>query len=374
MGFWHTGYIEFHSPVGIDDAFSLLPPSFPCAHCSKTFDSQEELRKHRFESHPLFRPVMFVHGRELGIHPVRITQQLLPDDVCIKGCDRATLNGRDILPSNLPFALTVISLDVCLVVLSNADVDAEFNLDICVASEKDLVGVEKEFQRTARSRRLDTRAVEEFISAASVFKSAINYSNGICEYLYGILAKERASDSSLSFEAYIGKFSKAAETLAAYDRPLARIITSLVEFHFNHFHDSANLSPRSRVGKVANQYAAWVETRGRVTESLIAVDESINHLEALVTDWQTEQILRWGVRPLSNLSKYTDKIESFMNRDLTEFDRVKVHVLLGELHALSGNSDRAMVHARTLRNVASLETWAESLIREIGENRNDDET
>ena len=62
---------------------------------------------------------------------------------------------------------------------------------------------------------------------------------GICDYLYGVLAKERSHDASLSHEKYANKFNEAVEQLAAYDRPLARIIRSLVEFHFNHFEEAA---------------------------------------------------------------------------------------------------------------------------------------
>lgn len=365
MGFWHTGYMEFHEPVGFDVSFTPSPPRFPCAHCGATYDSQDELRKHRFEAHPLHRPVMFLNGREAGNQPLRITRRLSPADVRIGECDRAVLNGSELPVSGLPRALAKISADVCRILLSKSGVIAEFELDICVASEKDLAGVEKQFQKIALGRRLDTRAVDEFISASSSFNSAIRYCDGICAYLYGILAKERASDSSLPYEAYSSKFGKAAEELAAYDRPLARTIASLVEFHFNHFRESACQSPRSRVGTVADRYAAWMETRSQVTVPLTGADGPVNYLESLVTDWETEQIIRWGIRPLSDLIKHAADIESFVNRDLTEFDKVKLHVLLGELYAACGYQRRALEHAKALRNVASLETWAEALIRAL---------
>ena len=81
MGFWHTGYFEFHELVGLDGTFKPLPPSFPCVHCGQTYASLHELRNHRFEAHPLHRPVMFLQGRELGTHPVRIARRISPADV-----------------------------------------------------------------------------------------------------------------------------------------------------------------------------------------------------------------------------------------------------------------------------------------------------
>jgi hypothetical protein len=300
------------------------------------------------------------------MHPMRITQQLSPDDVRFECCDQASLNGVRIPLSNLPRQLAGISSDVCRVVLSKSDVDVEFELDIRVASEADLAGVEEQFRRTALGHRLDTHTVDNFILATSGFHSAIGYCDGICAYLYGVLAKERAIESSLPYGAYSDKFSKAAEELAAYDRPLARTIGSLVEFHFNHFRESARLSPDLRVGRLAHRYANWIESRSQAPEPQPAAEMPASQRDdAQVTDWETEKIVRWGIRPLADLSREADDIESFLNSDLAEFDRVKLRVLLGELYAVSGNERRALEHAKALRNVAGLEGWAETLIRSL---------
>jgi len=371
MGFWHTGYMEFHEQVGLRPLPEPPPPRFPCVHCEEEYASQDELRKHRFESHPLSRPLMFLRGYELGTQRVRITRKLSPDDVRIANCDRAVLNGDEIPLSSLPDKLARVTLDVCKVTLSKSGVDAEFELDIRLASNEDLEGIEKEFMRMAQSRRLDMRAVDEFIDATSKFGSAIGYCDGICAYLYGVLAKERAPDSSLPYDTYIGKFNKSAEELADYDRPLARTIGSLVGFHFNHFRESALLSPELRVGLVADRYAAWIELRRQTRASQISADETVNHIESLLTDWETEQIIRWGSRPLPDLLIDADNIESFLNKDLAEFDRVKLRVLLGEIYAKSGEAKRAIEHAKALRHLASLEKWAEAMIQAMLEDNND---
>ena len=52
MGFWHTGYMEFHEPVGLGSGVKATPPVFRCSHCPATFPSSAELRTHRFEMHP----------------------------------------------------------------------------------------------------------------------------------------------------------------------------------------------------------------------------------------------------------------------------------------------------------------------------------
>ena len=181
MGFWQTGYMEFHEPVGFDGAaFKPLLLRGSRVPCVQIYGSMDELRNHRFVAHTLHRPVMFLQGRELRTHPFRITRRISIADVQIARCDRVFFNGSEIGISSLPGTLSEISCDVCRVVLSKSSVEAEFELDIRVASETDMAGIEEQFRRTTLARRLDTRAVDEFISATSEFRSAIGYCDGVC--------------------------------------------------------------------------------------------------------------------------------------------------------------------------------------------------
>ncbi len=151
MGFWHTGYIEFHEPAGLDGCYlKPSPPQFSCAHCDAIFPSLDELRNHRFESHPLRRPTLFLQGRELGTHTYRITRQLIAGDVSTDDCDMAVLNGKEIDFSTLPIVLGKISSDVCRLTLSGAGVSSEFTLEFRLASEKDLRGIEQQFESMER--------------------------------------------------------------------------------------------------------------------------------------------------------------------------------------------------------------------------------
>lgn len=369
MGFWHTGYIEFHEPAGLEGEWMPTPARLPCLHCEQTFASADELRKHRFEAHPLRRPVMFLDGRELGTQRVRVTRPVSPAEVKVEGSERVVLNGNDIAVSGLGRALARVTNDVCRIVLSKYGVQAQFEVEIRVASVQDLRGVEDQFRRMATSRRLDMRAVEEFIGGASRFGSALGYCDGVCAYLYGLLAKERAKDSSLPYEAYASKYAKAAEELAPYDRKLARTIGGVIEFHFNHFRDAERLRPDSRLGRVAGRYAAWVESRVKAPAASVGTDEEAAPLEALVTDWDTERILDWASRPFADFGEKAREVELFLKRDLAEFDRVKLHMLLAELRAVSGDAKAALEHAKALRNLSAVERWAEALIREVGENK-----
>lgn len=372
MGFWQTGYLEFHEDSGLGD-FSFEPstPQFTCPHCKEIYTSPDELHKHRIESHPEHRPTLSLRGQEVGTHPIRITQPLTTNDVRADGCDRALLNGCDIPVSTLPHRLTQISSDICRLVLSKENIAEKFTLDFRIASEDDIKGIEERFKKTAQGKRLDGRAVEEFISATSEFGSALGYCNGICEYLYGVLAKEKTPDSSLPYEAYIGKFNKAVEDLTAYEQPLARTICSIIKFHFNHFGEAARLASETRVGQAGARYAAWLQGRNTEIEPGHALNNVISNLDALVTDRETEQIVRWAVLPFDDLSRHVVDMESFLNRDIGEYDKVKLHILLGETYVAVGDVEKALQHAKTLRNRPPFDRWAESKIRMYSEGHNE---
>ena len=364
MGFWHTGYMEFHEPVGLDNLLiQTSPPAFPCTYCHNVYDSLDDLRKHRFESHPVHRPTLYIRGQELGTNPARITRRLFAGDVRASGFDRVFLNGDEIPSCSFSQELARITSDVCRIVLIKANMPTTFTLDFRIASEQDLKGVETQFEKTTLGRRLDTRTIDEFISAASGFETAIAYCDGICTYLYGVLTKESSSDSTLSQQSYVRYFNKAAKELADYERPLAHAIRSLVEFHFNHFTEANRIASEARVGYASERYATWIHGEIASKRHNINSDFGRSRLESLVTDWNTERIIRWAIAPFGTLSANVSDMESFLNRDIEEYDKVKVHVLLGEYYAACRDVSNKLRHARALRNLPWLEEWAESMIR-----------
>ena len=364
MGFWHTGYLEFHEPVGLDNLqIESSPPAFPCAYCNNSYPSIDDLRKHRFEGHPIHRPILYVRGRELGTNTTLITRRLVEDEVRASGFDRAFLNGDEIAICAVPKELARITTDVCHLVLIKSNMPTTFTLDFRIASEQDLKGIETQFENTTLGRRLDIRTIDEFISATSGFGTAIAYCDGICTYLYGVLAKESSPDSTLPHESYVRSFNKAAEELADYERPLARTIRSLIEFHFNHFSEASRLAGEARVGYASHKYVSWIQGEAISRKKGLNSDFAFSHLESLVTDWNTEQIIRWAVSPFGILSASVRDMESFLKRDIEEYDKVKLHVLLGEFYSATKDISNKLRHARALRNLPKLGQWAESMIR-----------
>lgn len=363
MGFWHTGYLEFHDHSGLGEfRYRQSPPEYRCAQCSETFSTTDELRKHRFEDHPLLKPVLILSGRELGSHPFRAVTPINECDIVAEKCDRAIVNGMEVATANLPKVISSLEHGVSRMTLISGDVSAEFILDICIASEDDLLGVENEFVRTANGKRLDAKAIDDFIAATRRFGTAITYCDGICSYLYGVLAKERSDDSSLPENAYVKKYNKAVEELIGYDRPLARTISSLIEFHFNHFQDAMRLAGHSRIGQAASKYDEWLRGVIRALHDDRSARDTGGTLEGLVSDWGTEQIARWVTMDFQVITRYLTDMEAFVAADNSDYDRQKVKVLLAEIYAFNGDAGASRHHAKELRNMPAFEAWAERLL------------
>jgi hypothetical protein len=240
-------------------------------------------------------------------------------------------------------------------------VHADFRLEFEIASDADIVGVEKSFAAAASRGRLDRRSIEDFIEKSRAHPSALAYCDGICEYLYGVLAKERSSESSLPFGDYRVKFNRAAEALRDVHRPIAGVIQGLVAFHFNHFTTAARCSPSSRVGRASVQFIHWI--RGERTPADASRVRPNRPLDGLLTDLETERLLRWVLMQPADLLACVEEIEATVNADIPEFDRAKLRVLLGERYKASGGRADAERHARELRNNPTLGPWAETILR-----------
>ena len=364
MGFWHTGYMEFHEPAGLEVEVTLSPPKYSCTQCGLEFENQEKLRFHRFEVHRHRRPTLYFKGREIGANRLAVRSVVLEKDIVFEDCEKIHLNGKLISPSELGRALGKVRSDVCRVTLSGDGGDASFEFDIQIPLPGDLGGVDREFIRLARGRRLDMRAVEDFISAAGRFSTAMNYCDGICAYLYGVMAKENAGGCGIPYGEYVNRFNKSSGELAAYDRVCAKTIGALIAFHFNHFEDALRMLPDGRVGYVAKTYRVWLDGQAHAlkhTTDINAIDFS---LESLVTDLDTERLLQWCVLPPKKLESEVQEIEQALESVGNEFDRNKLHILLAQVYAYARLHDKAAIHAKALRSLAGFDKWAESMIRQ----------
>ena len=294
MGFWHTGYIEFHESTGLDTLYAHkpVPPVFTCSQCLATFDSVEELSKHRFETHPAKRPTLLLRGQEVGGARFRVTAAVDPSDVQVHHATTAHVNGSPVAIRRIGRFLASHSHGTVVLQLANSDAAANFELSVEIADPADVRGVDRSLIAMAGFRRLDHQAIEDFIARTRPFTSVAGYVDGICEYLFGVMAKEQSSESHLPLSAYKEKFNRAAYLLRDYQSPVADLVRAIVAFHFNQFETAARLAGTSRLGGVAEKFARWVGTPSR--RGAVSVARHRTDWDAFLTDAETEDLDQVG--------------------------------------------------------------------------------
>ena len=85
-------------------------------------------------------------------------------------------------------------------------------------------------------------------------------------------------------------------------------------------------------------------------------------MDRWLTDLDTEHVLRWVLSPWQDTLLEAVDIETTIDRDLPEFDRVKLRVVLADVYRISERVADADRHARELRNNPTLGPWAESVL------------
>jgi hypothetical protein len=94
--------------------------------------------------------------------------------------------------------------------------------------------------------------------------------------------------------------------------------------------------------------------------------QKVTPLEAVVTDYTTLKIVEWVVQDHEASAESPDEMERYLSRDITEYDRNKIRLVLGELFATRGNKLKAMQYIRQLQNLPTFEYWANSRIQSLG--------
>lgn len=369
MGFWHTGYAEFHEPTGLEGFVYRPPPPmrYVCEHCSKHFTELEDLRRHRFEQHPLRQPVLLLRGRTVGALPLMVLTPLRPGDVAVEDATRCTVNGHVVVPATLGAHLAPMTREFVELELTNGEVSTRCVLDFRIAEESHLVGVESAFLRMTRDRTLSIDAVSRFIQDCRSFDSAMPYCDGICQYLYGVMAKEQAPDSGLRPSQYTERYLRASEELSGFDRPLAQSVRALVAFHFNQFDEAETLAPDGVLRHAAGAFASLLQGLPWHLEAAFSSAPG-SAVEDLLTDQDTLQILADASHGLLELKGRTEELQGRLRRTPASYDRLKRVLLTSE--ALAARDDAAS-HAAARRLARELaaqpdtSAWAEAMLERL---------
>lgn len=366
MGFWHTGYAEFHEPTGLGDGIAIVPSPvrYECEQCPQVFPELKDLRRHRFEQHPLRQPSLFLRGRPIGALPMQLMAPLQAHDVIVEDTKRCTVGGHAIALDELGAYLMPMRHEYLELMLSNDGTATRCVLDFRVPDETHLEGVERAFARMARDHVLSLDAVSRFTKDCRAFGSASAYYDGICHYLYGVMAKERAPDSGLKPEQYAERYLRASEVLAGFERPLARSIRALVAFHFNHFRDAEELASDGALRHTATAFAGLLGGLPWQFDNAYS-SSGASGVEDLLIDQETLQVVDDASRGLLHLKSRADDLLVAVRRMDSGYDRLKRQLLACEAFA-ARDDDAARIEARKLaRELAGQDVtraWAAAML------------
>jgi hypothetical protein len=370
MGFWHTGYIEFHEPTGLEhDVFIPPPPTrYVCEHCAASFAELEGLRRHRFEQHPVRQPVLLLRGRALGALPQLVMTPISPSQVVVVDASRCLLNGSEVALEELGLRLSSMTREFVELRFENAHASTKCVLDFRIADEAHLAGVESAFLRLARDRVLSIDAVSRFTQDCRELPSAMPYCDGICHYLYGVMAKERSPDSGLKQAQYVERYLRSADELSGFDRPLARSVRALIAFHFNQFDDAELLAPEGSLRQAAGGFARLLQGMPWHFDEAYSPAPG-GAVEDLLTDQDTLQILADASRGLYELKVRADELLAHQRRaGAGTYDQLKRTLLASE--ALAAREDttshaEARKLARGLASQQDTSRWAEAMLARL---------
>lgn len=371
MGFWHTGYMEFHEPTyqweGPYAPYVPPPPEFPCEHCGVVFPSVDDLNVHRFDGHVARRARLFLRGRECGRSKTSVIAPTAPTDWVFDNVISIRVNG--VAMSERAAATMLCSATGPVTVgLRSQHTAQDFEFSFEVAREDDLNAVDAALNDLILRRSLSIASIQSFLERCGELKTSARYSHGLANYFYGVLARERSPESSLwqesqSIATYRSRFDDAVNALSALDRSAAEAVCGLVGFHYNHFDIAMRRSSSPRVARVSRRLASIIAGVSPDDQCVHLSSDEDRSLDRTLSDAETERILTLCAIPLDGSAlQVLEEIEAEL-LDADPLDQLKLHLIAGEHYLAAGQAREALRHADKLRHSAAAAKW-QSFVRQ----------
>lgn len=364
MGFWHTGYMEFHEPTSerSGERTSPPPPEFPCTECGRVFKSPDDLAVHLFDGHMTSRPLLLLRGRECGRSRLTVITKTQPEDWEFAHASRVLVNGKSFSPGRARKALASANRGVLEVRLEGDRVDQVFEFAFSVADTDDLERVDAQLRAFVRQRALSIATIERFLEDTASFSSADQYRFGLANYFYGVLARERSPESGLvddhrAERAYVGRFQEAAQSLSQFEQPGAEAVCGLIAFHFNQFDIALRKTQSARLARISRRMQAILD--GKLGDGDREAIGGVMGLDYALSDMETERMLGWCALPLDGSCRGPVSDAEAALPALEPGDQVKVRIIAAEHHLAAGDPEAGLSHAVTLSHSRLAEGWYE---------------
>ncbi|WP_036991333.1 hypothetical protein [Metapseudomonas furukawaii] len=341
----------------------LQPIVYECPRCSAHFDSAQARRDHFFTVHPYRKPELLLHGQLLGNSETVIHEPVQATDWLLGSCHRASLNGRMMAPDELFQALAECRQGFHVLELSNQDSTERFELRFCIPELAELQRLEDIFNTLFLDNELSVDDVRRFAEACKSLKTAGEYLEGICQYLYGVLAKDQRGGTQLSHAQYKERFNRALEALRNVDRPLARTIRGIINFSFNSFVQAASQADAPALAAAASLFAGWAGKP--VRRWAVAQQEAQARLPV---DHATDRVLSWMALSDKRQERELDELQQVSASPIwTAEDRTKALVLWLEWGRTCRSTDELRRMARRLLNDAIFAGYAEQVLEKVNQ-------
>ncbi|GLW26298.1 hypothetical protein Mame01_63400 [Microbispora amethystogenes] len=363
MGFWHTGYMEFHEPSGEDPDWKPSPPkapTFPCHECGLIFSSERDRRAHQFDGHAIKRPILVFKGRECGRTRLLVTALSTPSDWRASDVVSISVNGQPSTADQAAHFLASTKSGVQTVTVRNGPLERTFEFDFCLAEEEDLRLVDQALDKLISNRELSLQTIDAFIMRAGRGETARRYREGLASYLYGVLHREASQDRAGPADAtgallYEQRYNSAVSILGAFDRPPAEAICGLVAFHYNQFGLAVRKTNSHRVSDVAARFRSMIEGAPFATASLI--DRTHGSFDEALSDSVTEELLNVSAMAVdgSELEPLHHLLPAL--NELRPADQFKVRLIASEALLAAGDVKEASKHSEALRHSRGTDAW-----------------
>ncbi|MFM8858075.1 MAG: hypothetical protein ACKOI2_12935 [Actinomycetota bacterium] len=369
MGFWHTGYLEFHEPdQGTDlGSWTPSPPRYPCEVCGAEFSGEVDLRVHAFAGHPIEQPVLVLNGRECGRRRLTITYQTSAEAWVVRNADAAWINERQVSVSDALAYLAHQRNEVVDLRLANRQVTRDFQFEFALAEKEDLEGVDSALDHLIRSEDLSPYSIDAFIMRSKKYSTAERYYGALADYLYGLLEREADGEGRRSESehrgAYEDRFDAAVNVLGTFDRPAAEAICGIVAFHYNQLGRAMTKTRSDRVAKVSMRIKAMLE--GRTWDRGDLASSTHGSLDYALSDAAVADVLRCSAMAIDGSAPSVGVEELIALIDgQRAADEFKLRLIAAEHFLAVGDRLCAMTHADFVR-YGDAERWYDDFRRRL---------